>query len=142
MTRRGEELPGFINLAIIGTSLFTAPVDSTSENGGPGYYRQALFLFHRPCGFDPGKRISAPISIRTSPFNGSCGFLWRRSTWGLKSTHPFRSPASPLSKYLSRQSATPNSRAVHALSADDDVIGYDAGDTSPSLILRQVHITL
>lgn len=33
MTRRGEELTGFINLAIIGTPLFTAPVDSTSEKG-------------------------------------------------------------------------------------------------------------
>lgn len=33
MTRRDEELPGFTNLAIIGTPLFTAPVDSTSGKG-------------------------------------------------------------------------------------------------------------
>lgn len=32
---------------------------------------------------------------------------------------------------------TPNSRAVHAPSADD-AIGYDAGDTSPSVILHRV----
>lgn len=33
MTRRGEELPGLNNLAIKGTPLFTAPVDSISEKG-------------------------------------------------------------------------------------------------------------
>lgn len=88
-------------MVIIRTPLFTAHVDSPLEKRDLDTIGRRFFFSIGLAVLIPGRRISAPISIRHFP-------------------------------------QTPNSRAVHALPAGGDVIGYDAGNTSPSLILRRV----